>query len=170
MSTATNVDNALGTSPLSEEQLQTLVSDYYLHQVAQTRIDYIPLHGDGMITTPFEYRVGDPIVVQVSSVDEDVLCFSDLGAINEHLAQLAAAYSEKQYEAVFAMVKALAVWEHLRYDPVEGLYYERLREDFTPALGHFIQAVVKLDGLVRCLLMDASFGRACLREIKGGGL
>jgi len=145
---------------LSERLLQELVSDYYLAQVAQTRLDYIPSHKEGLITTPLEYKDGAPIEVEVSAaVAEGVLRLCDLGAVNEYLGHCDQRYPRKIVDALHRSIEHLCEPEGVMLDSCEGLYLYTPAGRYVEYLHRFIMTLVRIDALFRAFFLDAELAQ-----------
>jgi len=153
---------------LSEPMLQELVSDYYLAQVARTRIDYIDAHREGLITTPFEYSDGGRIEVEVSEgASAGVLRLCDLGAVNEYLGHCYQQCPRDRVDALRCTIQALCEPAGIVLDSVEGLVSYTRPGQYIDSLHRFITTLVRVDALFRGFFINEERGSA-RKSAKGG--
>jgi len=135
---------------LSESILQELVSDYYLAQIAQTRIDYIDEHKAAFVTLPFCYEDGSRIEIDVSEgVGGGVLRLCDLDAVNASLGCLYDLYPAEHVDCLKCRIQALCEPEGVVLDSVEGLVLYTRPGQYVDALHRFITTLVRVDALFR---------------------
>jgi len=154
MSAAPNIDAATDASPISERFIQELVSDYYLHQVAQTHIDYIDLHKEGLVALPFEYADGERIELEISpGVGAGVLRLCDLGAVNEYLVHCYQLYPRGRVDTLRRNIENLCKPEGVVLDGCEGLYLYTRTGRYVDALHRFIATLLRVDALFRAFYL-----------------
>jgi len=150
MTTPALIDPPAPPADISARMLQELVSDCYLAQIAQSRIDYIDEHKEGLITTPFEYEDGSHIEVEVSmGAAAGVVRLCDLDAVNASLGGLYGLYAAEYVDCLKYRIQALCAPEGVVLDSVEGLVLYARPGQYVDALHRFITTLVRVDGLFR---------------------
>jgi len=153
-------------APLSEALLQEFVSDYYLHQIAETRIDYIDAHKEGLITTPFTYRDGSRIEVEVTAgASSGGLRLCDMGAVLGHCYKQS---SRARVDALRRTIQALCEPAGIFLDSVEGLVLYTCPGQYVDSLHRFITTLVRVDALFRAFFVEKGDYPPAAPAPKGG--